>query len=66
MEAWVDQFHNIEVGGFQTKPLLVKREPITDEAFDQLYSQVLTDMQQDTFRAVQHFTTVLGRKPIAG
>lgn len=63
MEAWADQFHNIEVGGFQMKSLLVKRGLITDGSFDQLYTQVLIDMQQDVFRAVQHSTTVLGRKP---
>ncbi len=65
MEAWTDQFHNIEVGGFQMKPLLVKQGLITSEAFDQLYPQALIDMQQDTFRAVQHLTTVLGQKPAA-
>jgi ubiquinone/menaquinone biosynthesis C-methylase UbiE len=65
MEAWADQFHNIEVAGFQMKYLLVKEGLITAKAFDQLYSQALIDMQQNTFRAVQHLTTVLGKKPAA-
>ena len=62
-EAWADQFHNIEVTGIQVKVLLVEQELIKPEAFDQLYSQVLIDMQQDAFRGIQHFTTVLGKKP---
>jgi hypothetical protein len=37
--------------------------PLTAEAFDQLYPQAIIDMQQDTFRAFQHLTTVLGQKP---
>ncbi len=65
MEAWADQFHNIEVAGIQMKALLIEQGLITSEAFDQLYTQVLIDMQQDKFRAVQHFTTVLGRKMVA-
>jgi ubiquinone/menaquinone biosynthesis C-methylase UbiE len=63
MEAWADQYHNIEVAGSQIKPLLVKLNLITSEDFDQIYSQVISDMQQETFCAVQHFTTVLGQKP---
>jgi hypothetical protein len=63
MEAWADQYHNIEVAGSQIKPLLVKLGLITSEDFDILYPQAISDMQQETFCAVQHFTTVLGQKP---
>jgi ubiquinone/menaquinone biosynthesis C-methylase UbiE len=63
MEAWADQYHNIEVAGSQIKPLLVKLGLITSEDFDTLYPQAISDMQQETFCAVQHFTTVLGQKP---
>ncbi len=63
MEAWADQYHNIEVAGSQIKPLLVKLGLITIEDFDQLYAQAISDMHQETFCAIQHFTTVFGQKP---
>jgi ubiquinone/menaquinone biosynthesis C-methylase UbiE len=63
MEAWADQYHNIEVAGSQIKPLLLNLGLITSEEFDQLYLQAISDMQQETFCAVQHFTTVFGQKP---
>jgi len=65
MDAWADQYHNIEIIGYQMKPLLVKLGLITPEAFDQLHQQALADMQRETFFGMLHLLTVLGHKPSA-
>lgn len=62
-DAWADQYHNIEIIGFQIKPLFVKLGLISADAFDQLQRQALSDMMRETFCAVGHLTTVLGYKP---
>lgn len=64
-DAWPDQYRNVEIIGYQVKPLLVKLGLITSEAFDHLQQQALIDMQHETFCAVGHITTVLGTKTVA-
>jgi ubiquinone/menaquinone biosynthesis C-methylase UbiE len=64
-DAWSDTHSNIEIIGYQMKPLLIKLGLITDDAFDCLYQQALIDLQQPTFCGLSHCTTILGRKPSA-
>jgi cyclopropane fatty-acyl-phospholipid synthase-like methyltransferase len=60
MDAWADQYHNIEIAGYQMKSLLIKLDLISSEAFDETFQQALIDMHSETFCGVLHFTTVLG------
>jgi SAM-dependent methyltransferase len=62
-EAWMDQYRNIEVGGQQLKPFLLKLGLITPEALDQLHQQCLIDMLRDEFCGMMYLLTVLARKP---
>lgn len=61
--AWPDQYHNVEIIGYQVKPLFVKLGLISAESFDQLQQEALIDMQRETFCGVSHLTTALGCKP---
>jgi SAM-dependent methyltransferase len=61
-DAWADQYHNIEIAGYQMKSLLIKLDLISSEAFDEMFQQALIDMHRETFCGVLHFTTVLGVK----
>jgi ubiquinone/menaquinone biosynthesis C-methylase UbiE len=61
-DALADQYHNVEIIGYQVKSLFVKLGLISPEAFDQLQQQALSDMLRETFYAVGHLTTVLGYK----
>jgi ubiquinone/menaquinone biosynthesis C-methylase UbiE len=64
-DAWADQYHNLEIISYQMKPLLVKLGLITEEDFDQLYQQALSDMHRETYFGMGHLLTVLGHKPSA-
>ncbi len=64
-DAWADQYHNNEIFCYQMKPLLLKLELTTEEAFDRLGQQTLIDMQRETFFGMVHFLTALGQKPSA-
>jgi ubiquinone/menaquinone biosynthesis C-methylase UbiE len=61
-ESWADTYHNIQIVGYQMKPLLIKLGLISEEAFDELYQQALIDIQTDAFCGMGHFTTLLGQK----
>jgi ubiquinone/menaquinone biosynthesis C-methylase UbiE len=65
-DSWADQYHNIEIIGYQIKEFYVKLGLINPEAFDQLQQQALIDMQRETFYGMGHLTTVLGNKPSEG
>ncbi len=65
MDAWADQYHNIEITGYQMKSVLTKLGLITSEAFEKTLWQALIDMKSETFCGVLHFTTVLGIKPLS-
>jgi hypothetical protein len=60
MEAWADNYHNIEIIGYQSKALLIKLGLITAEDFDQLHQQALIDMMDETFAGLGYLITVLG------
>jgi hypothetical protein len=62
-DNWSDQYHNIEVIGYQIKSFYVNLGLISPEDFDQLQQQALIDMQRETFYGMGHLTTVLGCKP---
>jgi ubiquinone/menaquinone biosynthesis C-methylase UbiE len=63
--AWADQYHNMEIVSLQMKPLLLKLGLTTEEGFDRLYVQALSDMQRETFLGMGFSLTVIGQKPLA-
>lgn len=62
-DAWADQYHNLKIISLQMKPLLVKLGLTTEENFDQLHQQALSDMHRETFFGMGHFLTAIGQKP---
>jgi ubiquinone/menaquinone biosynthesis C-methylase UbiE len=64
MDAWAEQYHNIEIAGYQMKSILMKFGLITSEAFEETLQQAFIDMHSETFCGVIHFTTVLGVKTL--
>jgi SAM-dependent methyltransferase len=61
--VWTAFYRNMEVGCLMAKPLLVKMGVTTEEAFDQLYQQMLIDWNTPGFTGLWHFLTVWGYKP---
>jgi ubiquinone/menaquinone biosynthesis C-methylase UbiE len=64
-DAWADQYHNMEIVSLQMKPLLLKLGLTTEEDFDRLYQQALSDMQRETFFGMGYSLTAIGQKPSA-
>jgi ubiquinone/menaquinone biosynthesis C-methylase UbiE len=62
-ENWADFYHNLEIFWLLGKPLQVQSGAISEEDFDRLYQQALTDMQQPDFCGMWHLVTAWGTKP---
>jgi SAM-dependent methyltransferase len=61
-EAWMDYYRNYEIGFYSGRAFLVKMGLIGQEEVDNLYQQVLIEMQRDDFRAMIHSVTSWGYK----
>ncbi len=61
--AWVDFYHNYQMTYQQTKILWIQAGLITEEDFDQLYQQMLIDMNKEDFQGMTTIICVTGEKP---
>src|SRR5438552_350448 len=50
--AWVDYYHNYQLAYQQSKASWVQFGLVTPEEFDQLYQQMIIDMNQENFRGM--------------
>ena len=64
MDAWANQYRNIEMAGYQMKSLLIKLGLTTSQVFEETFQQAIIDMNCDSFCGVLHFTTVFGSKTL--
>ncbi len=60
--AWVDFYHNYQLVYQQSKIGWVHFGLVTSEEFDQLYQQMLIDMNQEDFRGMSAIFSVVGEK----
>lgn len=65
-DGWGSFFHNAEIAVLQTKPFLIKAGQISNEAFEQLYQQMILEMHAADFTAVWHSTSIWGQKSTQG
>jgi SAM-dependent methyltransferase len=62
--AWIDYYRNYQSAYQQAKMLWVQAGLITEEDFDQLYQQMIIDMNTETFQGMAAMITVSGEKPV--
>lgn len=63
-DGWMDFYRNNEIAYKLVQPFYIKAGVATQEELDQLYQQMLTEMQAKDFYGLWHFVTFLGTKPI--
>jgi SAM-dependent methyltransferase len=61
--AWIDYYRNYQSAYQQAKMLWVQDGLVTEEEFDQLYQQMIIDMNTDTFQGMATVITIFGEKP---
>lgn len=59
---WSDSYRNYEIAYIQLRPLFIKTGLISEEDFDQLYQQLLIELNSDDFCAMWHFMSCIGTK----
>ncbi len=59
-DGWQGMFDNIKVAGQLLKPFLTRFGVASEEEMDQLYHQVLTEMQREDFCGSWYYLTVWG------
>lgn len=62
-DAWGEVYRDAEIVGLLLQPLLVNSGVTTQEEADQLYQQMLIEMQALDFCGMWHYMTVLGTEP---
>ena len=62
-EAHSGWYQNFMVVFKLLQPFLIKMEVTTQEEVDQLYQQVLRELQEEWFCGIQFFLTAWGKKP---
>jgi ubiquinone/menaquinone biosynthesis C-methylase UbiE len=62
-DAWADGFHSLEVGCYQSQPLLTSLGLVTPEEMQSIIQQILIEARAEDFCSVQHYMTVWGVKP---
>jgi ubiquinone/menaquinone biosynthesis C-methylase UbiE len=60
--AWVDFYHNYQIAYQQSKAGWVHFGFVTSEEFDQLYQQMIIDMNQEDFRGMSATFCLIGEK----
>lgn len=63
IEAHSDWYHNYMVIFQLVQPFFIKMGVTTREELDQVYPQMLREMQAESFCAIQFFLTAWGKKP---
>lgn len=61
--AWIDYYHNYQLAYQQSKAPWVHFGLVSAEEFDQLYQQMIIDMNQEDFRGMSAIFTTIGEKP---
>src|SRR6266550_5114635 len=62
MEAHSGWYQNSLVGAQLLKPFFIKMQVTTQEEFDQLYEQMLRELEADWFCGIEFFLTAWGKK----
>ena len=62
MEAHSGWYQNSMVGAQLLKPLFIKMQVTTQEEFDQLYEQMLRELEAEWFCGIEFFLTAWGKK----
>lgn len=62
--AWIDYYRNYQSAYQQAKMLWVQAGLVTEEDYDQLYQQMIIDMNTETFQGMAAMITVSGEKPV--
>jgi len=62
MEAHSGWYQNSMVGAQLLKPFLIKMQVTTQEEFDQLYEQMLRELEAEWFCGIEFFLTAWGKK----
>jgi ubiquinone/menaquinone biosynthesis C-methylase UbiE len=61
--AWVDFYRNYQSAYQQAKMLWLQAGLVTEEIFDQLYQQMIIDMNKDNFQGMTTIIAISGEKP---
>ena len=63
-EYWADCYHNIEILCKLGQPVLLQTGVATKEELEQLYRQLIIEMNLQDFCGMQHLVSVLAQKPL--
>ncbi|HZR38789.1 MAG TPA: methyltransferase domain-containing protein [Ktedonobacteraceae bacterium] len=61
--AWIDYYHNYQLAFQQAKTIWINAGLVTEEEFDQLYQNMLIDMNRQDFLGMVTFICITGEKP---